>query len=217
MADYGVYLTTTDGRPFITPSSIPVSLLTKATASGSGKVSVSVNIDASLINLPFVLSDAPAFPSYSIAGNVMTITCHRTSDTGGTINMQAYVFSIKAPVPPKWGIALWNAQGRCILTNETRVLRDIRTFGTKGAPASSGTSINQTITGKWAIMPELAGQLSGVVNQGPFSIVQPFFAQYNGTSTIISSILASNIPVGGQGSLTSTQNSVKAIDASLYD
>lgn len=217
MADYGVYLTTTDGRPFITSNSIPVSLLTKATASASGKVSVSVNIDPSMVNIPFVLSDAPAFPSYSIVGSVMTITCHRTSDTGGAINMQVYVFSTKVPVPPKWGIALWNAQGKCILTNETRVLRDIRTIGTKGVPASSGTSINQTITGKWAILPDLAGQLSGVVNQGPFSIVQPFFAQYNGTSTVISSILASNIPVGGQGSLTNTQNSVKCIDASLYD
>ena len=217
MSDYGVYLTTTDGRPFITANTVPVSLLTKVVASGSGKATASITIDGSAMNIPFVLSDAPAFASYSLNANTMTVTCRRTDDTGGTVNMQVYVFSTKTPVPPKWGIALWNSQGKCILTNETRVLRDIRTVGTKGSSSAGGTAINQTIAGKWAIMPDLAGNTAGVINQAPFSIPQAFFARYNGSTTQISSILASTPPTAGQGSSTNSQNSVKAIDASLYD
>lgn len=217
MADYGVYLTTTDGRPFITPETTPVSLLGKYTASGDGVATAVITIDPSVINIPFVLSDAPAVHSVGYSGTQMTVRSSRQDSTGGAVNMQLYVFSIKAPTLPKWGVAIWNAAGKCILTNETRVLRDIVTIGTKGDPGTSGTSINQTRAGKWAIMPELAGNLAGVINQSPFSIPQIFFSRYDGTNTQISSVLATTPPTGGQGTTTSAQSSVKAIDASLYD
>ncbi|WP_034913070.1 hypothetical protein [Erwinia sp. 9145] len=217
MANYGVYLTTTDGRPFITPDSMPMNLLTKVTASGNGMASATINIDSGAINLPFIISDALAYASYSMSGNTMTLTAHTTDDNGGAVNMEAYVFSVKEPALPKWGVAIWNAQGRCILTNETRVLRDIKTIGTKGGTGSAGTSINQTIAGKWAILPEIAGVMSGVFQQRPISIVQPFFSRYINGSSQISSIMASTPPTGTQGTLTSTLNSVKAINAALYD
>ncbi|WP_158783269.1 hypothetical protein [Pantoea sp. BAV 3049] len=213
---YGVYLTTTDGRPFITPESTPVSLLTKVTASGNGSASTTVSVDTSLVNIPFILSDAPAFVGVGYGANQLTVSAHRMDDSGGAVNLQAYIFSVVPPALPKWGIALWDATGKCILTNETRVLRDVTTIGSKGDD-SAGININQSIAGKWAIMPDIAGYLYGVYQQAPIVIVQGFYAQYNGASTQVSSVLASSIPTGTQGSITNSKNSIRAIDASLYD
>lgn len=217
MATYGVYLTTTDGRPFITSDTTPVNLLGKYTASGYGSASVNVTIDPTVINIPFVLSDSPSGSSAAYSGNVLTVKSDRTDSTGGNVSIQVYVFSIKTPVPPKWGIALWNAAGKCILTNETRVLRDIATIGTKGDDNASGSALNTTRQGKWAIQPDLAGVVSGVVNQRPFTIPVIFYAQFNGVNTTIGSVWAATPPTSGQGTLTSTRNSVRAINASLYD
>lgn len=216
MAEYGVYMTTSDGRVFITPQTTPVSLFKKITGSGNGVASASLTIDTSMVNIPFVVANAAAFPSMSISGNTMTIDCHTQDDNGGNISFEAYIFSTVPPTLPKWGAAIWGPTGKLILTNETRVLTDIKTIGTKGEN-TAGAAINQTLDGKWAIMPDLAGVLIGVYQQRPVQIGQPFFAKYTNGKTQITSVLASAPPPGISGSINNSKNSVKAINAALYD
>jgi hypothetical protein len=48
---------------------------------------------------------------------------------------------------PDYGLAVWDASGTLILTNETRTLSDVVTLGTAGVDASSGYNINTTLAG----------------------------------------------------------------------
>lgn len=44
--------------------------------------------------------------------------------------LTAYVFAIFPQTLPAWGFAIWDATGKLVLTNESRVLSDLQTIGT---------------------------------------------------------------------------------------
>jgi hypothetical protein len=99
----------------------------------------------------------------TISGNTITIDFLRPNATG---TAYVYFFSIFPQTKPDYGLAVWDASGTLILTNETRTLSDVVTLGTAGVDASSGYNINTTLAGKWACMPAMLGLITGVISAG---------------------------------------------------
>ncbi|WP_054178587.1 hypothetical protein [Trabulsiella odontotermitis] len=214
---WGVLLTTEDGVPFLTDESTPISLQGKYSASGSGNVSVTITVDTDDVAMPFCVSTADTFFAYSLSGTSLTVTAYPISTFSGSYTLTCYLFTTRAQPLPGWGLAIWDKNGKCILTNETRVLTDIVSIGTKGG-ANSGLNLSDTRSGKWGIIPELAGFYVGVYQQRPFQIGIGMAAKYNGTSTVIHPVMSVPVPVGGQlGTPLDAKTVVRAIDLSKYD
>ncbi len=67
------------------------------------------------------------------------------------------------------GIAIWDEQGVCILTNESKVLTDVQAIGTNGSD-STGFSINTTLAGNLTSFrrcPTWPQVLSPMAERGP--------------------------------------------------
>lgn len=131
---YGAYLSTDDGVEFFTTETTSIALDQKLTASGSGQfITVNATVKTEDIILPFcVTTGGPAFFEYSITGNDVTISARQTVGQYKNIGLEVYLFTTKAQIPPSWGMAIWDANGKCILTNETKILTDIRQIGVPG-------------------------------------------------------------------------------------
>lgn len=78
--------------------------------------------------------------------------------------MDVYFFSIFPQPLPKYGLAIWDASGTCILTNETRTLSDLEKVGGGGAASDNGINTNILKSGKWGCVPEYLGIATGVIN-----------------------------------------------------
>jgi len=148
MANYGAILVDEYGIPFSTPDTTPMSLVSKNMYNFGGSGGV-INLAVS-VSSPFVVafkSDVTGvYGRLSNNSGVYTLTVGRL--VGGSVgNVTVYIFGIVIPQPkPAWGIAINDAQGQCILTNETKVMnppiaverRVIRlTWGTTSIPHSA--------------------------------------------------------------------------------
>ncbi|RQM37648.1 hypothetical protein EB241_14060 [Erwinia psidii] len=67
-----------------------------------------------------------------------------------------YVFGAVVQTVPAWGIQINDSTGKCILTNETRVLRGINIVSPTGN-AGTADYLNETVAGKKAIIPAQCG------------------------------------------------------------
>ncbi|MFD2022208.1 hypothetical protein ACFSKS_27355 [Pseudocitrobacter faecalis] len=83
-------------------------------------------------------------------------------------------------------MAIWDANGKCILTNETRILTDLTQIGVPGGSANNGVNINYTMAGKYAIVPQAAGYRVAVSSSGTLQTPIGMCCYYNGTNTLIS-------------------------------
>lgn len=199
---YGAYLTTAGGGIFITPESIPLALTDKRTLA-PGAREVSVNYDPSRPIIPFVVYNrAPparngasaAFVVSQSNGVCRLSTCYMSVE-GGTVDV--CFFSIKPQVPPAWGMAIWDENGTCILTNETRVLTDVQVLGNPADPNNSGTNFSTTLPGRWGVMPRMTGYMVGMLSQThiPFQTIITSAAFYTGGATAVKA-LPGNTPSG---------------------
>lgn len=214
---WGALITADDGTQFITEESTPISLQGIYTGSGSGYVTLTIPIKTDDVVLPFCLATGNIVFSYSISGTTLTVMAYANSADTAQYTVTCYVFTTREQPLPKWGVAVWDKNGKCILTNETKVLTDIVTIGVKGS-ATSGLNLTSTRNGKWAILPELAGFYVGVYQQRPIQIAAGFTANYNGSTTAIKSVLVTQPPHDAQiGAPLDTKTVVRAIDVSRYD
>lgn len=176
MADYGVLLANTSGEIWVSPSSIPLALFTKRTgalpSNQGGTLTVSVSYDATKPIIPFVYTTGECAISWSVSGGVCSVTFSRSASG----NYEIYFFTIFQQTPPAFGIAIWDATGKCILTNETRTLADMNKLGDPNSAASSGININQVLSGKWGCVPDSFGAVTGVINTG--GQPQPFASEF---------------------------------------
>lgn len=218
---YGVLIASEDGTPYITEESTPISLQGKYSGSGNGSVTITANINTEDVTIPFCYATADAYFTYGISGNVITVSARQTVGQSTNFTAFLYLFTTREQVPPEWGVAIWDKNFKCILTNETRVLTDVRTIGTKGG-ADSGLNLNVNRVGKWAIVPDLAGYAVGVINTGqgprPIQVQFSFTASYNGSVTAIKPVMNEAAPSGtGNISYIDSKCIIRAIDASRYD
>lgn len=217
MAQYGAYLTTTDGRAFITDDSYPLALVNKGSASGTGSLTVTFTKNSNETLMPFAYTTTDASISMGINNNVVSISSHPLTGNNANYQLVVYFFGSRIQTPPAWGMAVWNDKGECILTNETRVLTDVTQILNQG-DANAGVNMNQTRTGKIAIQPCYAGLYAGVVQGRPIQIPAAMAANYNGTSTRMFAMMAAAPPSGGQISLAfDSKSPIVSINAANYD
>lgn len=223
MADWGALLVTDNGAPFITPQSIPLALIGKqsvALKTGSGEITtVSQAIPAGRPVIPFVCSTISCVLSYSVSGNTCTVSASKPGG-GGTVHV--YFFTIFPQPLPAWGIAIWDEQGTCILTNETRVLTDIEAIGTNGSDTNGGFNINVSRSGKVGIVPSMCGLVTGVITSGgtrPYSSQYFFSAVWDGSNTNIHVATSNGPPPAGTVNITyhNMRNRVYALNLDNYD
>lgn len=192
---YGAYLTTQGGGIFITPESIPLALIETRTMN-VGERGVSVNYDATQPLIPFIvynraapLRNGPAAAfTISQSNGVCKISTYRLSVEGGTVDI--YFFSVRTQIPPAWGMAVWDGNGRCILTNETKILTDVQVIGNPSDENNSGINFNTTLSGRWGVMPRMVGHMAGMLSQThiPFQTIITSAAFYSGGKTNIKAL-----------------------------
>lgn len=221
MADYGVLLSTTSGGVWVTPESTPIALQAKKTATlqaTSGfNVKISHTFPAGKPVIPFVHVTAECEITSSISGNVITIDFLRPTANGVA---EVYFFSIFPQTKPQYGLAVWDASGVLVLTNETRTLTDVERIGTPGAE-SSGYNINVTRSGKWACIPGMLGLITGVISTGmprPYQAIYKTIALREGANTRIKA-RPQSAPGGPIQNVmySNMRNSIMAINVANYD
>ncbi|EOC1313843.1 hypothetical protein ACTEV4_000636 [Cronobacter turicensis] len=218
---YGAYILTDAGFPFITPASSPLAMISKKTATmvSNGHSEITQNFEAGNPIIPFVVATAGAKFYYTISSNTCVVSADKPEQSGATYTV--YFFTIFTQPLPKWGMAIWDANGRCILTNETRVLTDVTPIGINGDDSNSGYNINTTLTGKWAVIPSQTGLGTGVITDGgtrPWSSEFSLKAVFNGSSTLIGQN-ATDSASGNIQNLTyhNMRNRAFIINAAKYD
>ena len=177
----------------------------------------SASVRLTAINLPMLLQLNMA--TNCASGNTITIDFLRPNATG---TAYVYFFSIFPQTKPDYGLAVWDASGTLILTNETRTLSDVVTLGTAGVDASSGYNINTTLAGKWACMPAMLGLITGVISAGgqpqPYSAIYKSMAKLEGSNTRIFA-RPQTTPGGNLQNVTysNLKNVIMAINCDNYD
>ncbi|HAT2623024.1 TPA: hypothetical protein I8275_004749, partial [Citrobacter freundii] len=155
MAKYGALISLPNGNPFITPDSTPMTLYRKVTvnstlASKFNSATASVVINGQKGGIVFARTSAAAKISASKNGNTFSVSA--SNYRGSSFVLEAYFFAIYPLTLPAWGVAIWDAEGTLVLTNESRVLSDLTTIGSPGA-ATGGLNIDTYMAGKWAVNP----------------------------------------------------------------
>lgn len=219
--DWGALLVTENGAPFITPQSIPLAMYSRKQAAvftGGASTVISETFPSGRPVIPFVYTTVSCTTSYTVSGNTCTVTFKNVAGNGTAF---VYFFTIFAQTLPSWGIAIWDEQGTCILTNETRVLTDVQAIGTNGSD-SAGFSINTTLAGKYGIVPAMSGLATSVIMDGgtrPWSSQYFFSAVFNGSTTQIAQALTGGSAGSGVSNLVyhNMKNSVYALNLANYD
>lgn len=225
MAEYGVMIDNLNGNPFVTPNSTPFCLFRRVTANSVSNgsfhsASISVTLDSSYPAMVFCKTSLTGQPTVVLSGRSgNTVGASSNNAAGQAHTLTAYIFAIFPQNLPDWGLAIWDAAGKLVLTNESRVLSDLLTIGTPGN--SGGVNIDTTMAGSFAVCPICTGSSLWQTTGGAGGIViinvQAFAAAgYNGTTTRINS--ASNGQ--GQGNAvggTNTGVAIVAINTANYD
>ncbi|WP_153752835.1 MULTISPECIES: hypothetical protein [unclassified Citrobacter] len=175
MAKYGALISLPNGNPFITPDSTPMTLYRKVTVNSTfggnfNSASASVTIDGQKGGIAFARTSAPAKISASKSGNTFSVDA--SNYRGSAFVLEAYFFAIYPLILPAWGVAIWDAEGTLVLTNESRVLSDLTTIGSPGA-VSGGLNIDTYMAGKWAVNPMGLGSV--ILHAGSAPGGQPIF------------------------------------------
>ncbi|EUM69466.1 hypothetical protein L358_00025 [Enterobacter sp. MGH 12] len=224
MSDFGAMILMENGNPFVTPQSTPFCLYGKVVVNSVANgayhgASATVALDASYPVMVFIKTTNTAQPTTVGAtrsgGNILVGS---SNAYGQSHTLTAYVFAIFPQTLPAWGFAIWDASGKLVLTNESRVLSDLQTVGTPGA--SGGINIDVTLQGSYAVAPAILGsQIVQNNNTRPPTIVNiTAYAgcRFNGSSTRINAA-PSTTATGSAAGGTTTGIALTAINTAAYD
>ena len=191
---YGALLTDAQGVPFYIDGTRPLTLINKIVINVPGDNSGTVysqdlyNNDGAVRFVFLQSNSSSAFSAewLQLENNVWRFYSSRTAKT-----VTVFIFGYANQPVPAWGVAIYDATGACILTNESKVLRDVRQVGDVTNDAASGYKIDTTVSGSWAVAPVFTGILNGVDNSTgqPRPIVAYFYssAYFDGANTRITS------------------------------
>lgn len=218
MAEYGAMIDV-NGNPFITPNSTPFALYTRSEFNSYANGNTQETNNVSYIDLPadypvsvFCRTEGNSSP----AGIVSYLDGRRirilSNSRGSAYKLIAYVFAIFPQTLPRWGMAIWNASGELILTNETKVLSDLETV-------PGGININTSKGGAWASSGGQAGSVIILVPQpGGGSFPQSFpiltGCRYDGTNTYFQAFQTQE---GQTQGYTDNGTSITVINTANYD
>lgn len=224
MAKYGALILLPNGNPFITPDSTPMTLYRKVTvnstlASDFNSATASVVINGQKGGIVFARTSAVAKISASKNGNTFSVSA--SNYRGLSFVLEAYFFAIYPLTLPAWGVAIWDAEGTLVLTNESRVLSDLTTIGSPGA-VTGGLNIDTYMSGRWAVNPMGLGSV--LLHAGSAPGGQPIIQSVDvgtgcfneGSGTRIKGLSSTT----ASGSSIGTTNSgivITAINTAAYD
>ena len=214
MAEFGAMILMDNGNPFVTPQSTPCCLYGKYTfnssANGSSQqVAQNIALNADYPVMVFIRTTNTAQPtpviSYRNGGNVYVAGVNPYNQS---FTLTAYIFAIFPQTLPKWGMAIWDAAGKLVLTNESRVLSDLQTIGTPGA--NGGIKIDQTQLGQ-SIVVNNSTQPPTIYTINAYSA-----CRFDGANTRINAG-GTSTGTGSPGGVTNTGISLTAINTAAYD
>ncbi len=221
---YGAMILLENGNPFVTPQSTPFCLYRKVVVNsdGNGVASADIPIDPSWPAIAFCRisnTSAPTYTNVARTGGVIRASSSTPVGAAKTPHtLTVYVFAIFPQTLPAWGFAIWDAAGKLVLTNESRVLSDLVTVGTPGA--GGGINIDQTLAGSWAVAPTTLGMsLWQIMVQGQpviISIAAYTGCRFDGVNTRINAVgnqVGQGSPAGG----SNTGITLTAINTAMYD
>lgn len=192
---FGALLTFEDGTPFYIQDTTPMALIRRqtfsadATTNSGNGFGISLDAIGGLPYLYFVRFDqADGWAYQQSSGGVHRLVVGAFSS--GTVSGTIYVFGAVAQPVPAWGVAIYDTNGKCILTNETRVLGGVGVVNPTG-PAGTAEYLNETLPGKLAIVPARCGAVvyrqvigGNIITQ---IITRSTGCYWNGTNTVIRS------------------------------
>lgn len=224
MADYGAYILMDNGNPFVTPYSTPFCLYNRSEVASNtnGSAAIDIPVDPSYPAIAFCRVSGPSQAVYlGVRRNGSVISASASTPAGytgsKTFTLTVYVFAVFPQPLPRWGIAFWDASGRVILTNESRVLTDLVTVGTPGA---GGIILDVTLSGSYAVAPGILGSSLWQTSQGGQPVIINVTAYtgcyFNGSTTKfwpVGNQIVGGTPAGG----TTTGITLTAINTAAYD
>lgn len=218
---WGALFVDNEGVPWATPESTPMSLVKKIGLDHSGSGTDEIDVDfskpvvfAMLANSNRVISSV----SRSESGRALITSKLITGD--GDYAIDVYVFSTQTQPAVKFGINIFDAQGLCIQTNETKVMPAPVRLGVPGSD-EAGYNVRANLSGRWAIIPETTGYVTAVVPAGggmrPFQQPISSFAAFDSEKTQIYSG-AWDIPGASAQNITyyNSRDSVYVINVSEF-
>lgn len=217
---YGAYFKTADGSEFVTPETTTIALDKKVEVSGNQRFThIDVDVSTEDVIIPFAYTTGgPACLGYQfLSPTRIRIVAEQQVISIVPITLHAYIFTTKAQVPPKWGVAVWDGNGKCILTNETKILTDMITVGTYGNNQNNGIKLNTTLNGKFAVMPQQCGILAASSPIGTFSKAVNIVCYYNGSTSHVYAMASEGPPSGWPVTGTDYRTVGNAINAAYYD
>jgi len=221
MAEYGAYLTDQQGNPYYILDTLPLCLVSKQTFTRTASNgTIDIHDNDSTFRLVFCRSNIGGV-SFYYALNSVTGKYAIYSSGPGTYTIDIYIFGYQYQTPPKYGLAIWDSAGRCVITNETKVLRGVEVVGNQADPNASGYNASATLSGEWAVAPDVMGYFTGVINQGgqvyPVRAVAYTSAYISGSNTVIKSEFVGDSGSGASNvQFVNHRNTIKAIDISRY-
>ena len=230
MAEYGAFIDV-NGNPFITPMSTPFALYSKGTIASGNTNNTQyaeryVDIPQGVPVIAFCkttdTNNGTALSAFTFRSgpNVGKVYFQGVNPNNQAFVLTYYIFAIFPQPLPRWGIAIWDSQGKVILTNETKVLSDLNTVGTPGF-SGGGLNIDVTLQGSWAVVPTVLG--NSQIQTGTLPTGQPVIdnatagssCRYNGSRTRITA--QSTRASGNVLSTTNNGNVITAINTAAYD
>lgn len=219
---FGALLTDDQGVPFYIDGTRPLTLINRITvnvSSGGGTVySQDLYADDGTERYVFIQSnnaDTSSAEWLQLDNGVW-----RIYSTASNKTITVFIFGYANQPVPAWGVAIWDASGNCILTNESKVLRDVTSLGDISNANASGYLYSGTLGGSWAVAPVATGILTAVDNSSgqPRPVTVYFYssAYYNGTNTVINSHGDRSVAGISSPVYTSARNTLTAINVARY-
>lgn len=225
--DYGAILTYPDGTPFYIDGTMPLSLISiQDKIFSNNETFLDLRTKSNELYVYFVrmeAEDATAYIQVNPDTGNRTITAKRPTNSTYSFSARIYCFGIQYPTPPAWGVAIYNANGKCVLTNETNTLKGLGRTSASGS-AGQASFLNESIAGRVAVTPGITGQETYRIATGPASwitagVIYATTCYYNESTgkTIIRSL--TTIPYPGGNLVNGGGNNFRPyyIDCSLYD
>lgn len=228
---FGAYLGDSNALGWVTPDVTPMHFFRKMSSNisfggSTTSIRVGLNVSSSELIIPFVQFSNPSYAPYSVMqaeNGVWTILVQSGFSYSTTISVYIFKIVIPQPLPKsKYGIAIFDATGNCILTNESnplRILEEITLRGVSGVGISAQTKTYQNKS--IAVFPRGTGNVVGRINppSGP-PILRPSFKSYvalrSGSNTLLSPT-GTDAAAGTPSSFYAPYVKTYVIDTSIYD
>lgn len=225
---FGAMLTDSAGVPFYIMDTLPISLIDHRVYSIGGGGSGSKVADLYGSNQMYFTFVNCIYGDVERDTNAENIFFNPSTGifelwaSGAARTIHVYIFGFKYQIPSGYGLQVNDDQGRCVITHDTKVLKNVQKLGDQNNPQASGMNLRADLAGNWAIAPADMGYFAGVINQAgqPMPIVSRYVssARFDGSTTRVRVGIFGNTSAGSgaTGTTTNYRTTLTAVDVNNY-